>query len=191
MSLIVAGRFQTFERAEQAAHHLIDDDGFPKDDVNLFYVNPPGQHATLPAGGDVYADRSMQPAHKSTGVGIAAGVIVGFGVGYGAMQILELNWLAPLIAMAIGAYLGSLIGAMSQAKPAHEDAPLPAGGGLTQEPVRESGVMLAVHVTEDSEVQAERTLWSEGANDVERASGEWRQGKWVDFNPVSAPVTVH
>ena len=190
MSLIVAGRFQTLDRAEEVAHHLIDDDGFRQDDVNVFYVNPPGQHARHPAGGDHHTDAAMQPGRQSAFVGVMAGII-GAGVGYGAMQILELNWLAPLIMTAVGAYLGSLIGAMSKAKPAHLDAGTQVSAHEVAEPIRESGVMLAVHVTEDSEVRVEDELRQAGARDVEHASGSWNNGKWADFDPLAAPLTVH
>ena len=191
MSLIVAGRFQTFEKADEAAHHLIDD-GFLKDDVNVFYVNPPGQHATYPTGGDVATDRSMHPAtYSGIGMGTLVGAIIGAAIGYGAMNVLELNLLALLIMAAVGAYLGSLIGTMIKAKTAGEDPALPVSDEMVQEPVRESGVLLAVHVTEQSQHLAEDDLRESGAREVEHASGNWTNGKWADFNPVSAPVTVH
>ncbi|RKP55891.1 hypothetical protein [Pararobbsia silviterrae] len=194
MSLIVAGRFQTFERAEQAAHHLVDDDGFPRDDVQVFYVNPPGQH-DMHASGDIDADGAMQPERSSTSVGLAAGALVGFGVGIGAMQILELNWLAPAIMTAVGAYLGSLIGAMTHttthATTGHDDRAQRVAVERIPEPVRESGVMLAVHVSDDSERRAEESLRHAGARDVELASGIWSEGRWRDFNPVAAPATAH
>lgn len=44
MSLIVAGRFTTFPAAEAAAEKLYAG-GFLEEDVNLFFVNPRGQHA--------------------------------------------------------------------------------------------------------------------------------------------------
>lgn len=192
MSMIVAGRFQTFNRAEEAAHHLIDNDGFRQDEISVFFVNPPGQHATYPTGGDVHTDAAMQQARASgLGVGTAAGVLVGGAIGYGAMQIMGLNWLAPLIMMGLGAYVGSLIGTMVKAKPAHEDPAHRVTEDLVQEPVRESGVMLAVHVTDATETRAESALRDAGAYDVELASGTWNNGKWSDFNPVAAPVTVH
>lgn len=191
MSLIVAGRFQTLDRAEEVAHHLVDDDGFRQDDVEVFYVNPPGQHARYPVGGDEHTDAAMQPGKRSAGIGVVVGLLVGAGVGYGAMQILKLNWLAPLIMMAVGAYLGSLIGAMSKATPSHEDTPIPVSDHEMLQPIRESGVMLAVHVTEASEARVEDTLRQAGARDVEHASGEWSEGKWRNFDPLAAPLTVH
>ncbi|MBN3809517.1 hypothetical protein G3N97_10475, partial [Paraburkholderia sp. Ac-20347] len=44
MSLIVAGRFTTFPAAEAVADKLFAR-GFVEEDVNLFFVNPRGQHA--------------------------------------------------------------------------------------------------------------------------------------------------
>ena len=51
MSLIIAGRFQTFPKAEAAAQRLFAG-GFLEEDVTLFYVAPSGQHARLATGGD-------------------------------------------------------------------------------------------------------------------------------------------
>ncbi len=191
MSLIVAGRFQTFDRAEETAHRLVDDDGFRKEDVEVFYVNPPGQHARYPVGGDHHTDAAMQPGRRSAVVGVVLGIIVGAAIGFGAMRFLQVNWLAPLIMTAIGAYLGSLIGAMSKATPGKEDRPVQVSDHETLEPIRESGVMLAVRVTEDSEERVEDTLRRAGARDVEHASGEWNEGKWRSFDPLASPVTVH
>ena len=51
MSLIIAGRFQTFPKAEAAAQRLFEG-GFLEEDVTLFYVAPSGQHARLATGGE-------------------------------------------------------------------------------------------------------------------------------------------
>ncbi|HTJ95652.1 MAG TPA: hypothetical protein VL424_21360 [Pararobbsia sp.] len=191
MSIIVAGRFDTLDRAEEVAHRLVDDDAVGRDDVNVFYVNPPGQHARYPIGGDRHTDAAMQPGRRSAVVGVVAGVIVGGGIGYGAMHILALNWLAPLIMIAVGAYVGSLIGAMAKARPAHKDTGTPVSSHEVLEPIRESGVMVAVHVTEASEERVEESLRRSGARDVEHAKGNWVNGKWADFDPLAAPLTVH
>jgi hypothetical protein len=34
------------------------------------------------------------------------------------------------------------------------------------------------------------TLRAQGAADIEEAEGEWRDGDWVDFNPVAKPKLV-
>jgi hypothetical protein len=190
MSLIVAGRFQTFEKAEAAASRLFAR-GFLEEDVSLFYVNPPGQHHNFPIGGDAYADRSMQPAHKTAGAGIVIGSVVGAAAGAAIVMALHLSSLIFIIGAALGAYIGSLIGAMGGTRKAHEDLPVRVSNHEVKQPVRESGVLLAVHVTSETERKAEDALREEGARDVEHASGRWQRGKWSDFNPVSAPATSH
>jgi hypothetical protein len=189
MSLIVAGRFQTFEQAEQAASKLFAR-SFREEDVSLFYVNPPGQHASYPIGGDVDVDRSMRPGQKGAGGGVVIGAVIGAAVGAGVVAAMHLSALIFVIASALGAYIGSLVGAMGMARHGKDDPPLPASHVEEQQPVREAGVLLAVHVTDESRRTAEDVLRESGAQDVERASGRWQEGRWIDFNPVAAPVTV-
>lgn len=64
MSLIIAGRFQTFRAAESAAQKLFAR-GFLEEDVTLFFVNPSGQHARYPVGGDVGTDPGASAAPKA------------------------------------------------------------------------------------------------------------------------------
>ncbi len=190
MSLIVAGRFQTFDNAEQAASRLFSR-GVLEEDVSLFYVNPPGQHAIFPIGGDVDVDRSMRPAQKGAGAGVVLGAVIGAAAGAGIVAATHMSALVFVIASAVGSYIGSLIGAMGTTRRGKDDVPLPASHHEDQQPVREAGVLLAVHVTDQTRRMAEDILREAGAHDIERASGRWQQGKWADFNPVSAPVTSH
>ena len=56
---------------------------------------------------------------------------------------------------------------------------------------RHGGVILAVRLTgQNTEERVIRDLEQQGALDVEKAQGEWRDGQWVDFNPVSRPRLV-
>ena len=71
MSLIVAARFTTFPAAEDAAQKLFNA-GFVEEDVTLFFVNPRGQHARYPIGGDTGTDPGAREAPK--GAGIRAGI---------------------------------------------------------------------------------------------------------------------
>ena len=183
MSLIVAGRFDTFAAGERAAQARFAE-GFIENDVTMFFVNPRGRHGRLPAGGDQQTDpgseKSPAGATKGAAIGAAFGAIAGVGV------ISLIGWpiYVAVIVAGIGAYVGSLIGAMSQthtkghdAKAAVPEAP----------PVRESGVLLAVHVTEESREAASRILRKAGAHEIERATGRWAQGRWADFDPVTPP----
>jgi hypothetical protein len=62
---------------------------------------------------------------------------------------------------------------------------------LPPPPERTEGVMLAVHAPEPSAQEcALRMLVTEGARDLETADGTWRDGCWVDFDPIGPPMPV-
>ncbi|GAA5240621.1 hypothetical protein BMMON2_34430 [Burkholderia mallei] len=52
---------------------------------------------------------------------------------------------------------------------------------------RASGMLVAVHVTADSQADAARALAEAGGADIERATGRWQSGRWADFDPTRAP----
>ncbi|HTH61439.1 MAG TPA: hypothetical protein VL689_14920 [Paraburkholderia sp.] len=183
MSLIVAGRFTTFDDA-QAAIGALRSDGFVDEDISLFYVNPGGQHARYPVGGDRYADPQAKSASLGAGAGVAVGAFAGVIVAIGLSLVFFHTILVLAIAAGVGAYVGSLAGAMWQTRgggrapqpdPAHE----PDGTPKT----RESGVLLAVHVNPQTQPQAAQVLRTSGAMEIERASGRWQDGRWADFDP--------
>jgi hypothetical protein len=179
MSQIIAARFTTFALADSARHRLLVK-GFVDEDLAEFYVNPSGQHDRFPVGGDEYADPQARPA----GLGAAGGVAIGACVGMLLAGIVTLAFfhsvLVLIVATAVGAYVGSLAGAMLMTR----------GGGRTQESVmatrpheRESGVLLAVHVNPDERLQAVDILREAHGEDIEEASGRWQHGQWADFDP--------
>jgi hypothetical protein len=52
-------------------------------------------------------------------------------------------------------------------------------------------MMVAVNVRdEDAERIAIETLREQGAHDIERAQGEWKDGEWKDFDAVAPPELV-
>jgi hypothetical protein len=51
-------------------------------------------------------------------------------------------------------------------------------------------VLVAVHVCNDNQLDAAAILREAGGTDLERASGNWRQGRWADFDPTSTPVPL-
>ncbi|MCY0387635.1 hypothetical protein OVY01_10395 [Robbsia sp. Bb-Pol-6] len=183
MSLIVAGRFGTFEDGERAAQTLFAN-GFVEDDVTLFFVNPRGRHHQLAGGGDQHTDAGSEHTPAGATKGIAMGAAVG-AVG-SAVIVYFVHW--PfyyfLIAAGIGAYIGSLGGAMAQTHTKGHDAQATVPEAP---PVRESGVLLAVHVSEATRSLASAMLRREGAIEVENATGRWANGHWSDFNPVTPP----
>lgn len=89
--------------------------------------------------------------------------------------------LLSVVAAGVGAYIGSLAGAMI----ATRDGPDPEQPADATLRTRHSGVLLVVRVTPDREAEAARVLAGSGGMDVEEAAGRWRNGEWVDFDPLS------
>ncbi|WP_250512541.1 glycine zipper domain-containing protein [Caballeronia sp. INDeC2] len=183
MSLIIAGRFQTFPAAEAAAQKLFAQ-GFVEEDVTLFFVNPSGQHARFPVGGDVSTDAGASASPKGAGKGVTIGAVVGAVAGAAIFAIFHAPLIVSAIAAGVGAYVGSLVGAMSHTKKK------PHNAAHVEEPTRHAGVLVAVHVSPETQERATTTLREAGGMDIERASGRWKQGKWSDFDPLQPPHPV-
>jgi hypothetical protein len=195
MTSIIAGRFEQNNQA-QAAASTLHRRGFATDDVTVFFVNPPGQHATFPIGGDRDASPGAKHAQSGAIKGAAIGGVVGAGVGLAAAPLL-----GPAAAVAgagVGAYAGSLVGALGEmdGHPAKTEpnatesvaVEVPASSAT---PVRAGGVIVAARAVEFSKrVQAVNILRSEGAQDIERADGTWEDGHWIDFDPLKPPLLV-
>ncbi|WP_144141771.1 hypothetical protein [Paraburkholderia sp. BCC1884] len=186
MSLIVAARFTTFPAAEDAAQKLFNA-GFVEEDVTLFFVNPRGQHARYPIGGDRDTDPAARGAPKGAGMGVTIGAVLGAVVGVGIFAAFSAPIIVSLIAAGVGAYVGSLVGAMARTREggqAGQRSPL-------HEETRDSGVLVAVHVSPDNQFDAARVLREAGGVAIERASGRWQQGRWADFDPLKTPVPLN
>lgn len=176
MSVIIAGRFQTFDQAEDAVKALIDAN-INHDDVSVFYVNPPGQHDAAPMGGDhVNADPGANDSTEEAITGAAAGGAIGLAIGIAATAIPVVGAAAAVAAAGVGAYTGSFAGGLSGAGENERPTPAP----------RRAGVLVAVHSQDDRATQrASVALNARGAEDLEMADGTWRDGKWIDFDPVT------
>ena len=177
MSLIVAGRFTTFADAEAAANRLFAA-GLVQEDVTLFFVNPRGQHARFPIGGDRYVDPQAARTSKGAGKGGAIGAVIGAVIGVALFSAFSSPFLVLIVAAGVGAYVGSLAGAMSHTR----------GGGKVPDSevpheARDSGVLVAVHVSPENQQEAARVLREAGSLEVERAHGRWQHGRWADFDP--------
>ena len=183
MSLIVAARFTTFPAAEDAARKLFNA-GFVEEDVTLFFVNPRGQHARYPIGGDTHTDPAARDAPKGAGMGVTIGAVAGAVVGVAIFAVFAASLLVLLIAAGVGAYVGSLVGAMSRTR---ESAQAGHHHLAFHQELRDSGVLVAVHVSPDNQFDAARVLREAGGQAIERASGRWQQGRWADFDPLKTP----
>jgi hypothetical protein len=177
MTQIVAGVFDDEQSATAAAHELRDA-GFEAADLDQFAVNPPGRHNGLPLGGDEDADAKAEGGDSGAITGAAIGTAVGAVAGLAAMPLVGPVAIAG--GAAAGAYAGSLAGAVNKMG---DDEPAPE--------LRPAGVMVAVNTdSPEDEETAVGVLRNGGAQMIERASGSWHNGKWVDFDPVSPPDVI-
>ena len=193
MSLIIAGRFQTFPNAEEAARRLFAR-GFVEEDVTLFYVSPSGQHSRLNTGGDHNANAGARDSSKGAGKGVTIGAVLGAIIGAAIFLVFKAPWLAAVVAAGVGAYIGSLAGAMSQSKSGkrapQDETSSDNHGSANAIDARQSGVLVAVHCSPEQQTEAATILRDAGGMEVERASGQWRNGRWADFDPVIPPEPV-
>ncbi len=182
MSLIIAARFDTFDAAENAARALFHE-GFTEDSVSIFFVNQAGAHARYPMGGDEASDAAARNAPGGAVMGAVLIGLVGLVFGCLAYFVFNASIFILIVAIGIGAYLGSLLGALLATR---RDRPAEQPGAATG--LRHAGVLTAVHVHADNEAVAARTLRDIGGKDVEQATGLWKDGNWLDFDPVHPPV---
>jgi hypothetical protein len=150
--------------------------------VDIIYVNPPGQHAAYPIGGDVGADSRA----KGAGARAAGGAVVGGGTGALVGAVVAGPGAAPVGAAAgasVGAYLGALAGSLAglHQHEAPEDEP-------AEKAARAAGVLVTVCVDRGSGQRVVAALRAFGGKDIETAEGTWESGRWADFDPVTPPV---
>ena len=171
MDRIIAGRFDHKRRADEAVSRL--DKWVKSSDIFVFHNNAPGQHGRFPTGGDESVDRDAKGAGKhSATVAVVSGVAAG---ALAAMADPEYT----LAAAAAGAYAGSLAGAL-QGLGGNEDS--------NSHQYRRSGVIVAVKVENPEQEQSIVNVLTEAqAVDIEATEGTWRNGSWIDFNPLTPP----
>lgn len=175
MDQIIAGRFQTKGEADVAAALMVN--YVDKDDICIFHNNPPGQHGIYPVGGDEDADPGAREAEGSTVASAAAAGLTAGAIGAAGGPVVA------LAAAGVAAYTGSLLGALNGLG---DDAAPDRGPDR-----RHGGIILAVRIADPAaEKRIISDLEHQGAVDIEKANGEWRDGDWVDFNPVARPQLV-
>ena len=180
MATIIAGGFDVYSKT-QAALQRLREAGVAEDNMCEFRINPAGEHDQTPVGGDRDESPGAYSADRGAGKGAAIGAAIGTAAGVAATPLLGP---AGIIAGAgVGGYTGSLVGGLGQvsqeAQPDHED-------------VRPAEAMIAVNVDGGSITAGELVrLFEEcGARQVEQAEGEWLDGEWKDFDPVSRPQLI-
>jgi hypothetical protein len=171
LSKIIAGRFDATLDADAAVERL-KLEGFAREELDSFYVSPPGQHDINPWGGDSYAGEGARRA----GSGAILGALLGLAIAWLVAD--NYRAAAMLFAAALGAYVGSFLGAMNKVRGgrkyrASKEHPVEPKGGR----------MIAVRADRPgTDQRAVKVLREFGARDVGRAEGDWRNG-WKDFDP--------
>ncbi|KVE36505.1 hypothetical protein [Burkholderia sp. TSV86] len=179
MAMIVTGRFTTFDEAEGGARHLYER-AFGPQDVSIFFLNPGGQHARFPLGGDVYADTAAKPGGRGAVLGALRGLLIGVIAGTSVYALGLRYWFVPAAGALAGAYLGAFGGALGRMRGECSE-----GKGTLEK--SETGVILAARVTPATAAAAEDVLRESGALSIERVEGDWQDGEWRDFDPVRRP----
>lgn len=184
MTTIITGNFKQQTDAQQALSDLAGA-GFSADQATTFYVNPPGQHDLYPIGGDAAESPDLKDAGSGAASGATVGGAIGVAVGLAALPVLGPG--AAVVAAGVGAYAGSLYGALGNMGDAHSpDTPGVHNQVPHSDAPRKSGMLVAVSAPactqQDTAIRILRAL---GATDIERPEGTIVAGKWTDFNPLA------
>ena len=98
--------------------------------------------------------------------------------------------IVAVLAAGVGAYVGAMVGAMIEARMSASPALDELVRHAVHHETRDSGVLVAVHVSLESQSRAAETLSRAGCQAIERATGHWKQGHWADFDPTKPPVPL-
>jgi hypothetical protein len=188
MPNIIAGRFKTQAEADSALA-AAKAAGVQPEDVTTFYVNPPGQHAIYPVGGDSHHDEGTKHAGASATAAAAIGSVAGLALGTATGAAFgEPGFMAAgaIAGAGVGGYVGSLAGGLTGSRGGKP------GQATVEEPVAHlAGVVVAVHVGGGVPIdEVVRALRNSGALEVEQTQGEWRDGTWADFDPRRTPDRI-
>jgi hypothetical protein len=188
MARIIAGRFHTQAQAD-AALAALERAGFAPEERTSFYLSAPGQHDLQPAGGDTeHHSEGTKEAGKTAVAGGAIGGVAGLALGTAAAAAMEPGFTAVAAAAGagVGAYAGALAGGVTGSR--HSD---PRKATPEEPAVRRAGIVVAARADADgADDRAVQALRGQGALEIERADGDWRDGEWVDFDPLRTPQLV-
>jgi len=185
MKPIIVGRYNQQREAEYASRELLRA-GFPLSEMSLFYVNPEGQHAIYPVGGDEDESPGTHDAKSGAMRGAAGGVGAGALVGVATIPVL--GPAGPLLGAAVGAYTGSLVGALSNMDETDPKTDAARQGPGDVQPLK-AGFVLAVAVDSSEKREDAIEILGERAQEVEETDGTMQNGDWIDFDPL-APCKV-
>jgi hypothetical protein len=169
----VAGILPTVSEAQHVAHK-IESLGIPRNEIKV-----------VPEAIDKHESWKVERSKRSDAVAARDGAIRGAGVGLllGAL-VLAIPGVRPFVSESailslcattlVGSFLISMMVMMDNMGQPHEDA------ALHDEAVREKAVVLAAHVSEETEPEVVTTLWNNGARLVQAGADFTRFG-WGDY----------
>jgi hypothetical protein len=187
MSYIINGTFQDLDAAKRAAMDLLST-GFTADRTSCFSVNIIGRRAdatTQSSEASVLAADALAKEAPEAAEGALSGAAVGGAIGV-AVALVALPVVGPIVAataLGVGAYGGSLYGALGSMAPAESKETAQSTAAAQSPKFRQPGTLVAV--VAHNEVQqdtAKRILHSHGAIDIELCNGTLQNGQWLDFN---------
>ncbi len=180
MATIIAAKVQLQTNAQEVINQLIDA-GFSAKKIASFYVNPPGQHATYPIGGDRYQspntlnDISETTEHKGF-IAKAAEALIG-------VKSVDHAEASETASETVKDSNSSNEGVRGEAEIAE---PTVDANAAVQ--VRRAGMLIAIELANPLDQNWLVTLLSKlGASSIEKVEGEIEDGQWLDFDPLSIP----
>jgi hypothetical protein len=185
MADIIAARFETQAEADSALGALRAV-GVASEESTCFFLNPPGQHAQYPIGGDAHHDEGTKHAGAAAktvaAIGSAAGLAIGTATG-AALGEPGLTAAGAIAGAGVGGYVGALAGGLTGSRGGRAER------ASVEEPVeRHGGMMVAARIGGSvREEEVLRVLRAQGALEIERAQGEWGDAGWTDFDPRRPP----
>ncbi len=183
MTTIITGHFQQQATARQAIADL-EVAGFASDKTVTYYVNPAGQHDLGPEQAEENESPGSAYATAGAAIGAAAGGAVGVAVGVAGLPLLGAS--ASIATAGMGAYVGSLYGALATMRDDSQSGTGSTGDAVPgHEQPRRSGILVAVSAPAALEQSAAiRIFRALGATDIDQPQGEIVGGEWIDFNPL-------
>ena len=174
MGQIIACRLDIQERAE-ALVNAIENLGISRKKTSVFYIKPDGQHHLMPLGGDKKASPGASDSAKGAWVGSGVGAVAGAAIGSVAGPV------GAVAGAGVGAYTGSLTGAMVETDKEPESSD--QATGQEQAVDRESGLHVATEVDEQVRQEVVTVMRQYDGAQIEEATGQIEEGKWIDFDP--------
>jgi hypothetical protein len=184
MKTLIVGHYDLQDEVEIAARDVLRA-GFSVNETSLFYLNPQGQHALHPVGGDEDESPGTHDAQSGAVRGAAGGA--GAGALVGAATIPVLGPAGPLLGAAVGAYAGSLVGAlnnMEEPPETRDETVHDTDTADAEYEARKSGYLLAVVVSTPMERKHAIEILGERAQLLEEAEGNLQNGDWTNFDPL-------